>query len=136
MRYCLQLLLYIFCLSFNEGFSQKQAYIPNFLLNSSNPNAAQFSWDKTYQSPNFVIVWGNTVGANPVTYSDPDLAFDPASIASYLENSYTIYKNLGFLVDLPSTLRVAQFKIPIVMNNTWGTNPDAITGFKNASFST
>ena len=113
-------------------YGQKQAYIPNFLLDTANPNAAQFSWNKTYQSTNFVIIWGNTVGTNPVAYSNPDLAFNPVAIASYLENSYTAYKNLGFLIDVPNTLRVAQYKIPIVMNNTWGNSNGAITGWAEA----
>jgi hypothetical protein len=113
-------------------YAQKQAYIPTFLLDTSNPNAAQFTWTKTFESTNFIIIWGNTVGTNPVSYSNPDLAFNPVSIAAYLENSYNIFKNLGFLVDVPNTLRVAQYKIPIIINNTWGTGSGAITGWAEA----
>lgn len=120
------------CFSISMLYSQKQAYIPNFLLDTTNPNASQFTWTKTYESTNFIIIWGNTVGTNPVAYSNPDLAFNPVSIASYLENSYTVYKNLGFLVDTPNTLRVAQYKIPIIINNTWGSGNGAITGWAEA----
>ena len=121
-----------FVLLINSSSAQKTPYIPNFLLDTANPNAAQFSWNKTYQSTNFVIIWGNTVGTNSITFSNPDLAFNPALIAAFLENSYTTYKNLGFLVDFPNTLRIAQYKIPIVINNTWGSNDDAITGWAEA----
>ena len=122
------ILLFLSCII----YGQKQTYIPVFLQDPNNSNSSQFSWNKTYQSANFLIIWGNTVGTNPVSYSNPDLAFNPASIAAYLENSYTAFKNLGFLVDVPSSLRIAQYKIPIVINNTWGTNQDAITGWAEA----
>jgi hypothetical protein len=122
------ILLFLSCLI----YGQKQTYIPVFLQDPNNSNSSQFSWNKTYESANFLIIWGNTVGTNPVSYSNPDLAFNPASIAAYLENSYTAFKNLGFLVDVPSSLRIAQYKIPILINNTWGTTPDAITGWAEA----
>lgn len=120
--------------SFISGLSyaQKTLYIPSFLQGSNNSNSIQFSWDKTYQSANFIIMWGNTVGTNPVAYNNPDLAFDPVGIANYLENSYLVYKNLGFLIDTPNTLRLAQYKIPIIINNTWGNANDAIVGWAEA----
>ncbi|MFC4740011.1 DUF6055 domain-containing protein [Flavobacterium ponti] len=113
-------------------YAQKTPYIPIFLQSSSNSNSIQFSWDKTYQSDNFIIIWGDTVGTNPVAYNDPDLAFDPAGITNYLENSYLVFKNLGFLIDTPNTLRLAQYKIPIIINNTWGNANDAIEGWAEA----
>lgn len=125
--------LYIFLFFFHFQLlnAQKMPYVPHFLRDPANVNSAQFSWDKTYQSENFLIIWGNTVGTNPETYSDQRLRFNPASIAGFLETIYTAFKDLGFLVDTPGTL-LNHTKIPVIMNNTWGTVNGAITGFATA----
>lgn len=112
--------------------AQKQAYIPNFLLDPNNYNNAQFSWDKTYQSDNFIIIWGNGVGLNPLNASNPDLVFDPENIADLMEFIYESYQELGFLIDDDPLLKMAQYKVPIVMNNTWGDAPESIVGWAEA----
>ncbi len=127
------IIVFYFMLNLSTLNAQKIPYIPNFLLDPNNPNSSQFSWDKTYQSTNFTIIWGNTVGTNPITYTDSSLAFNPLQIANYFESIYASYKSLGFLVDTYPTLKMAQYKVPIIMNNTWGTSPGAITGWAYGS---
>ncbi len=101
--------------------AQKTAYIPNYLLNPNDVNGAQFTWSKTSQSANFTLIWGNTVGTNPVNYPDPDLSFNPVAILDTMEFIYAAFKGLGFLDDALGT-KLSQYKIPIVVYNTWGAN--------------
>lgn len=101
--------------------AQKTVHIPNYLQNPNDVNGAQFTWSKTAQSTNFIMIWGNTVGTNPASYPDPDLNFNPSKILDTMEYIYTRFKELEFLDDSPST-NLAQFKIPIVIYGTWGTN--------------
>ncbi|MCB0663460.1 MAG: hypothetical protein KDC24_12020, partial [Saprospiraceae bacterium] len=102
-------------------FAQKSVYIPAYLQNTNDPNGAQFSWDKTDQSENFILIWGNTVGTDPANYSDPDLRFAPQAILDTMEFIYREFKTLGFVDDGAGT-RLSEFKVPIVMYNTWGSN--------------
>lgn len=122
--------IFLFLLMFQSGLgsAQKSVYIPLYLQNPNTPDGAQFSWDKTAQSDNFILIWGNTVGTNPANYSDPDLAFNPASILDTMEYIYAQFKMLGFPDDAPGT-HLSQYKIPIVIYNTWG--PDGAQGYAN-----
>lgn len=125
----MRLLLLILSLSLViPAVAQKSVYIPLYLQNPNTPDGSQFSWDKTAQSDNFILIWGNTVGTDPANYSDPDLAFHPQAILDTMEFIYTRFKALGFLDDTTGT-HLSQFKIPIVMYNTWG--PDGAQGYAN-----
>ncbi|BAV05226.1 endo-1,4-beta-xylanase A precursor [Filimonas lacunae] len=70
-----------------------------------------------YESTNFVIFWGAKVGANPTTYSDANLRFDPAAIASYLEASFSYYINTVGFHD--NSGKLGLYKIIVVMNETY-----------------
>ncbi|WP_308990443.1 DUF6055 domain-containing protein [Mariniflexile litorale] len=101
-------------------FAQKAAHIPEYLADSSTHDGAQFSLDKTAQSNNFIVIWGNTVGTDPVNYSDnPDYAFDPEEVLRNMEIIYQIYKDYGFALETPGT-NLAKYKIALVMNHTFG----------------
>lgn len=116
-------ILFIFFISLhiNISYSQKIAYIPLYLQDPNNIDGSQFSWDKTAQSNNFIIIWGNTVGIDPTSYSDPDLSFKPLAILDTLETIYQEFKSFGFVDDSEGT-NLYKFKIPVVMYNTWGVN--------------
>ncbi len=109
-------------------FAQKMVHIPNYLQNPNDVNGAQFTFSKTAQSTNFILIWGNTVGTNPANYPDPNLAFNPAKILDTMEYIYTRFKELEFLDDAPGT-NLSQYKIPIVIYGTWGAN--GAQGFAN-----
>lgn len=105
---------------------QKTPYIPNYLLDPQDPNGAQFTWDKTAESDNFTVIWGNTVGTDPLNASDPDLVFNPQAILDTMETIYTAFDALGFLDDAAGT-NTYQYKFPVIMLNTWG--PDGEIGW-------
>ncbi len=97
--------------------AQKTVYIPTEF--SSSP-LNTWSYSKSYQSANFVVFWGNVVGANPATYSDPNLRFNPQIVCDTLEKLYTKFvTQLQFCSDAP-TKNLGKYKIIIVMNDTWG----------------
>lgn len=122
--------LYLLLLSSTATFvfAQKTVHIPNYLQNPNDVNGAQFTWSKTAQSENFILIWGNTVGTNPANYPDPNLAFNPSKILDTMEYIYDEFKLLGFLDDSPGT-NLAQYKVPIVIYGTWG--PNGAQGFAN-----
>lgn len=70
-----------------------------------------------YESANFAIFWGAKVGANPSTYSDANLRFDPAAIAAYLEASFSYFINTAGFHD--NSGKLGLYKIIVVMNETY-----------------
>lgn len=111
-----------------SAFSQKTAYIPLYLQNPATVDGSQFSWDKTAESDNFTLIWGNTVGTDPASYPDPNLAFDPQALLDTMEYIYDAFKTLGFADESEGT-HLSQYKIPIVVYGTWG--PNGAQGFAN-----
>lgn len=112
--------LSLLCLLFTGiTAAQKSVFIPSEF--SSAP-LNTWSYSKSYQSANFIVFWGNVVGTDPASYSDPNLAFNPQSICDTLEKIYTKYiSEIKFCSDTP-TKNLGKYKIIIVMNDTWGAN--------------
>lgn len=118
MRY---LYLLLICCITGTAFGQKTVYIPNYLMDITTVDGAQFTMSKTAESANFILIWGNTVGTSPATYTiDTNLAFNPSVILDTLEAIYAAYKIMGFADDAAGT-SLAHYKIPVVMYGTWGT---------------
>src|SRR6185436_2997231 len=112
------LLLYFFTVLTSCAVAQKTVFIPSEF--STDPALKTWSWDKSYQSTNFVLFWGNVVGATPATYSDANLRFNPQSVCDTLEKIYTKYiADIAFCSDAP-TKNLGKYKLIIVMNETWG----------------
>lgn len=112
-----------------NALAQKQAYIPLYIQDNTTPEGSQFTWDKTAQSDNFTLIWGNTVGTDPASYTiDPQLTFNPQTILATMEMLYTEYKALGFLDDATGT-NLSLYKIPVIMYGTWGA--DVAQGYAN-----
>lgn len=108
-------------------FAQKTAHIPEYLTDTSTHDGAQFSWDKTAQSDNFIVIWGNTVGTDPVNYkANLDYVFNPKEVLQDMELIYKVYKDYGFAIEAPGS-NLAKYKIPLVMNHTFG--PEGSTGW-------
>ena len=100
------------------ALAQKTVYIPNAF--STDAALSTWSWDKSYQSANFVLFWGNVVGTSPATYSDANLRFNPQSVCDTLEKIYTKYiADIAFCSDA-ATKNLGKYKLIIVMNDTWG----------------
>ncbi|MBP7541238.1 MAG: hypothetical protein KA802_15065, partial [Saprospiraceae bacterium] len=126
----MKLLYFIFCLFISITFNsaQKSVYIPLYLQNPNDVNGAQYSVDKTAESENFILIWGNTVGTDPTNYPDTDIRFNPQQILSNMEDIYIDFKALDFLDDSPGT-NLSLYKIPIIIYATWGDNGQQ--GFAN-----
>lgn len=101
------LLTAIFLLFALNVFAEKTVYIPNDF--TYDPVISkQWSWDKSYQSDNFVVFWGNK-----------SLSFSPENICAYLEKSYEKYINeIGFCSD-STNKNLGKYKIIVMMNDTW-----------------
>lgn len=80
---------------------------------------ADFSWDRTAQSENFIIFWGANIQGDPTDQDvNGDLWFDPVKILEYSEAFYTyISDSMGFLDT--DGYHATRYKIEIVMNETW-----------------
>ncbi len=115
-------------ISCSQAFAQKQVYIPAYLRNINDVNGKQFSMTKTAQSPNFILIWGNTVGTDPASYPDRGLAFNPKTVLDTLEAVYIMFKKSGLIYDEPGT-QMAKYKSVVIMYNTWG--PNGSEGFAN-----
>lgn len=109
-----------------SGFSQKSAYIPAYLLDTTTVDGQQFTWTKTAQSANFTLIWGDSAGVNPLLSPDPSLIFNPTSVLDTMEYIYQSFVNYGFAQDTIGT-NLNLYKIPIVMLNTFG--PSGATGW-------
>ena len=68
-----------------DADAQKQAYVPAYIRDTNTVEGRQFSWDKTAQSTNFLLIWGDGVGPSPQTFTDPNLRFDPKQILDTME---------------------------------------------------
>lgn len=117
------LLLTLFSGFLSSG--QKQAIIPEFINDPGTAFGQEFSWSKTYESPNFILIWGNKVGTDPAAYPDPWFAFNPAALADTLEYIYRHYRQWNLIKD-PAGSNMAKYKVPLIIGSTWG--PDAEIG--------
>ena len=51
-------LITLLCLNTQISFAQKEVYLPNDFQNPNEPEGAEFTWDKTYESDNFILICG------------------------------------------------------------------------------
>ena len=80
-------------------FAEKTVYIPND-FKTDPVISKQWSWDRSYQSDNFVVFWGTK-----------NLNFSAKNICTYLEKSYDKYINeIGFCSDSAGT-NLGKYKI-------------------------
>lgn len=108
------------------SIAQKAVYIPNYLSDISTVDGQQFSLSKTRQSANFIVIWGDSAGLDPLFAPNVDLRFDPNLILDTMEMIFEAFKNYGFARDTIGT-NLNTYKIPIIMLNTFG--PSGATGW-------
>ena len=106
-------------LLFGSAYAQKEAYVPLYILDPATVEGSQFTWTKTAESDNFMLIWGDSVGVNPELFADPSLNFNPEEILDTLETIYSIFISYGFADESEGT-NLSLYKIPIIMYNTWG----------------
>jgi hypothetical protein len=98
------------------GHAQKDVYIPEEW--DGDPALQEWSWDRSYQSEDFVVFWGPELGPDPTNATPRNLQFDPEAVTSRLEESYDLFvDDIGFVGDEPST-NLGTYKIIVVMNDT------------------
>lgn len=109
-----RILLFLTCILCTLASFSKTVYLPSqFSTAPWNEWAPNFK----YESANFAIFWGAKVGANPASYSDANLRFDPAAIAGYLEASFNYFINTVGFHD--NSGKLGLYKIIVVMNETY-----------------
>ncbi|MHB9860567.1 DUF6055 domain-containing protein [Streptomyces sp. YIM S03343] len=91
----------------------KSVYVP-----PSWASTGEVPWAKnrTKESANFVLLWGEKSGTNPKTAAT-DYRFDPDDILSQLEKLYSFYVNT--MKFTPETGLLAQHKIDVIITKTW-----------------
>ncbi|MFT7839273.1 DUF6055 domain-containing protein [Saccharothrix sp. BKS2] len=72
--------------------------------------------ERTRESTNFILLWGERSGTNPVSAPSP-YNFDPNSVITQLENLYSFYVNTMRFT--PETGLLAQHKIIVIITRTW-----------------
>jgi carbonic anhydrase/acetyltransferase-like protein (isoleucine patch superfamily) len=93
--------------------SEKQVLVQSSV--KANP---AFNWERTAQSDNFIIYWGDLITGDPADrQQNPDLWFNTSDILEWLENIRKRYRDsLGFLDPNGND---AIYKHEVVMNETW-----------------
>lgn len=100
-----------------DSQGEKTVYIPEAFR--TEPALKEWSWDRSFQSENFVVFWGPEVTGAPTEIPDAGTRFDPKAITEILEPIYNKYiTNIGFCSDEAGT-NLARYKLIIVMNDTW-----------------
>ncbi len=98
---------------------QKRAYIPAYIRDTTTVEGRQFTWSKTAQSKNFLMIWGDTVGTDPSKFPNPDLRFDPKQVLDTMEYVYDRCMEMGMINTSPAS-KANLYKYVIVMYNTYG----------------
>ncbi|MBU3741890.1 MAG: hypothetical protein FGM24_06340 [Candidatus Kapabacteria bacterium] len=115
----IRLLLLTCLVAASTTFAQKRAYVPAYIRDTSTIEGKQFSWDRTRQSKNFLMIWGSAVGNDPSKHENPDLRFDPAQVLDTMEYVYDRCHELG-MINTDSSSMANRYKYVIVMYNTYG----------------
>ena len=113
-EYILRLLLVFCILPFGaEVYGQKTVFIPA----EWNRRGIPYSMDRSYQSENFVLFWGEKAGTDPSTAPD-DIRFTPSVVAGVLEELYQFFMDEVRMIppDLP---KISTYKLIVVLNETW-----------------
>lgn len=91
----------------------KSVYLPERWLTTGE---VPWSADRTQESENFILLWGERSGTDPQT-APGEYRFDPANILSQLETLYSFYVNdMRFT---PETGLLAEHKIIVIVTRTW-----------------
>jgi hypothetical protein len=72
--------------------------------------------ERSKESANFILLWGEKAGSDP-RRAPADIRFDPDDVLAQLEQHYGFY--LGTLKFTPEVGVVAQYKIVVIVTNTW-----------------
>lgn len=127
------ILLAILSLSSYYSIAQKTLFIPTEWSDPNNEFYNKVSNSRKYESTNFVLYWGDKIGANPSAYPEAALRFNPQSVTDTLEYTFKRYiTDLHFVNNAPTT-NLGKYKIIIMMMNTWKSTDPRLQAFAQAS---
>lgn len=108
--------------------AQKTVFIPAEWDDRDIP----YSMERSYQSDNFILFWGEKAGTDPQTAPE-DIRFEPSQTAAILEDVFAFYVNeVNFIPEDHGNF--ALYKFIIVINETWNPLPDGTEIFKGWAF--
>lgn len=82
-------------------------------------NHPDFEWERTAQSENFIIFWGQNITGDPRDSDlNPNLWFDPDYILEVSEDFFEYVTTTMQFLD-PDGRNTSRYKFEIVMNETW-----------------
>ncbi|GCB48982.1 DUF6055 domain-containing protein [Streptomyces sp. NL15-2K] len=93
--------------------AEKAVYIPT---NWDGIGELPWARDRTKESANFVLLWGEKSGTDPKNAPE-DYRFDPDDILSQLEKLYSFY--MDTMKFTPEAGQLAKYKIDVVITRTW-----------------
>lgn len=108
--------------------AQKQVHIPSEWDSRGIP----WSMERSYQSDNFIIFWGEKAGDNPMT-APQEISFDPAQTADFLESIFAFYVDEVNFIPADHG-NFALYKFIIVINETWNPLADGSNIFTGWAF--
>ncbi|MFI5893832.1 DUF6055 domain-containing protein [Actinoplanes sp. NPDC051513] len=91
----------------------KTVYIPPSWASTGEVPWAQ---NRTKESANFILLWGEKSGTNPVSAPSP-YNFNPDNILQQLESVYAFYVNT--MKFTPESGLLATYKIDVIVTQTW-----------------
>lgn len=94
-------------------FAQKSVYIPEEWGRRGIP----YSMERSYQSENFVLFWGEKAGTDP-SQAPSDIRFTPSVVAATLESTYAFFMNVIRMIP-PDKPNISNYKLIVVLNETW-----------------
>lgn len=119
----------LLCFGVQRSFAQKTVFWPTEWQNPANEYYQRMSTSRMYESKNFVVFWGDLVGTTPETYSDPNLRFNPQSVADTLETSFSRYIDDLHFINNDSSTNFGKYKTIVVMYGTFSGNDARTNGF-------
>lgn len=108
--------------------AQKEVYIPKEFVSRGIP----YSMERSYQTDNFIIFWGEKAGVNP-ELAPSAISFKPAEVGLIFESIFSFFMNDIKLVpaDKPN---ISKYKFIIVINETWNPLPNGNEIFTGWAF--
>lgn len=97
-----------------HGENEKEIYLTTDLKSHKD-----WSLDKTAQSENFVLFWGNKTGIDPSKPSNGGESFNPQLILDELEGFLSFYVDTMNFITNPETGNMSKYKFIIILMNTW-----------------
>ncbi|SDE04278.1 Por secretion system C-terminal sorting domain-containing protein [Mucilaginibacter pineti] len=108
----------VLCLTTLVCSAQKKVYIPK--LWSTDPALSKWSYQRSYETENFFLVWGPKAGLDPKNNpGTTSLTFDPKFVTDTLEYIFKKYIKEYHLISNDTTTLFGKYKTIIVMTNTW-----------------